>query len=148
MAVEAAQAPPDIHHLVLYDGVCGLCNRVLRFLLVHDRERLFKFAPLQSRIGRQLMERAGGDPQDLVSFYVVASYGTPAERLMGRSRAALFIANALGWPWRAATLLGVLLPTTALDRLYNVVARNRYRLFGRYDECLVPSAEFRSRLVE
>lgn len=134
-------------HLVLYDGVCGLCRRLLQLLLVRDRARIFKFASLQSPIGRAAVQRAGRDPDDLTSFYVVANYRTPESRVLSKGRAALFVARVLGWPWRAACLFGVL-PTTLLDRLYNVVARNRYRVFGRHEQCLIPRPEDRDRFVD
>jgi predicted DCC family thiol-disulfide oxidoreductase YuxK len=134
-------------HLVLYDGVCGLCNRVVQFILARDRRGVFRFAALQSALGRRLVAHAGGDPFELVAFYVVANYETAEAEVITRSRAALFVAAALGWPWKAATAIGIL-PTRLLDRAYDVVARNRYRLFGRYEQCLVPSAEHRDRFVE
>jgi predicted DCC family thiol-disulfide oxidoreductase YuxK len=134
-------------HLVLYDGVCGLCRRLLQFLLVHDRARIFKFASLQSPTGRTAVQRSGNDPDDLTSFYVVANYRTSEPTVLSRGRAALFVARMLGWPWRAACLLGVL-PTSLLDRVYGVVARNRYRVFGCHERCLIPRPEDRNRFVD
>ena len=134
-------------HLVLYDGVCGLCGRLLRFLLRHDRRRVFSFASLQSAVGRSVVERNGGNPDELMSFYVVADYQTTASRVFTRSDAALFVAGALGWPWRAAQLMRFA-PQAIRDRAYDVVARSRYRVFGRYDRCLVPRPEFRSRFID
>ena len=134
-------------HLVLYDGVCGLCNRLLQFLLRHDRRRVFSFAPLQSAVGRSIVEENGGNPAELTSFYVVADYQTAASRVFARSDAALFVAGALSWPWKAARWLRFV-PQAARDRAYDVVARNRYRLFGRFDRCLIPSREFRNRFID
>jgi len=134
-------------HLVLYDGVCGLCNRLLQFLLRHDRRRVFRFASLQSVVGRSIVARSGGDPAELTSFYVVANYQTAASRVFTRSDAALFVAGALGWPWRVGQLIRFV-PHPVRDRAYDVVARSRYRVFGRYDRCLVPSPEFRSRFID
>jgi predicted DCC family thiol-disulfide oxidoreductase YuxK len=85
-------------HLVLYDGVCGLCNRLLQFLLRYDRRAVFVFASLQSPVGQTLVERSGGNPRDLKSFYVLANHRTQDARLFTRSDAALFIASELGWP--------------------------------------------------
>jgi predicted DCC family thiol-disulfide oxidoreductase YuxK len=133
-------------HLVLYDGVCGLCSRLLQFLLRHDRRGVFSFAPLQSAVGRSIVERSGGNPAEPASFYVVADYQTPASRVFTRSDAALFVAGALGWPWRAARLTRFV-PHAIRDRAYDLVARSRYRVFGRYDRCLVPSPEFRGRFI-
>ena len=96
-------------HLVLYDGVCGLCNGLSQFLLRHDRRRVFVFASLQSAVGRAVVERNGGDPDVLTSFYVVADYDTQGARFFAKGDAALFVASQLGWPWRAA-LAARLLP--------------------------------------
>jgi predicted DCC family thiol-disulfide oxidoreductase YuxK len=134
-------------HLVLYDGVCGLCSRLLQFLLEHDHRAVFTFASLQSVTGRAMVERGGGDPDDLTSFYVLANYRTGHTRIFSRSSAALFVAGELGWPWKAAVLMRVL-PTAVLDRVYDVVARSRYRVFGRHEQCLRPRPEFRTRFVE
>ena len=134
-------------HLVLYDGVCGLCNRLLQFLLAHDHRAVFNFAPLQSSTGQTMVERFGGDPGDLNSFYVVADYRTPAIRAFTKSRAAIFVARELGWPWKSLSAAGFL-ATAALDLIYDLVARNRCRIFGRSEKCLVPAPQFRSRFVD
>jgi predicted DCC family thiol-disulfide oxidoreductase YuxK len=134
-------------HLVLYDGVCGLCSRLLRFLLEHDHRAVFTFASLQSDVGRVMVERFGGNASELTSFYVFANYRANNTQMFSRSGAALFVAGELGWPWRVAALMRVL-PTAILDRIYNVIARHRYRVFGRYDQCLIPRPEFRGRFVE
>lgn len=134
-------------HLVLYDGVCGLCNRLLQFVLARDRRRVFNFAPLQSPTGRTVVERSGYNADDVASFCVFANYRSPEAVLLTKGRAALFVARALGWPWKAAGLFGVL-PTALLDRLYDVVARNRYRVFGRQEQCLTPRPECRNRFVD
>ena len=156
MTDSLAQAPVDAHdaaqeaqgaHLVLYDGVCGLCSRLLQFLLKHDHRAVFNFASLQSATGKAMVERCGGDPHELISFYALANYRTPGARFFTRSRAALFVAGELGWPWKLARLFGVL-PTALLDRVYDGVARTRYRVFGRHDQCLMPRPEYRRRFVD
>ena len=149
MAYSPAQAPSDSQgaHLVLYDGVCGLCSRLLQFLLRHDHRAVFNFASLQSATGKSMVASWGGNPEELTSFYVVADFRTPEARVFMRSDAALFIAGELGWPWKVMRAAGVL-PTALLDRLYDLVARTRYRVFGRHERCMVPRADFRSRFVE
>ena len=132
---------------MVYDGVCGLCSRLLQFLLARDRRGAFAFASLQSAMGRAVVERLGGDPTELTSFYVLADYRTGHSRLFARSKAALFVAGQLGWPWKAAVLARVL-PSALLDCAYNVIARNRYRLFGRFEQCLPTPRELRGRFVE
>jgi predicted DCC family thiol-disulfide oxidoreductase YuxK len=134
-------------HLVLYDGVCGLCSRLIQFVVAHDRRAVFVFASLQSAVGRAAVERFGADPNTLVSFYVLASYRTDHAQIFSRSSAALFVAGQLGWPWKAA-LVARVLPTGILDRVYDVVARNRYRVYGRFEQCWIPRPELRGRFVE
>jgi predicted DCC family thiol-disulfide oxidoreductase YuxK len=149
MVVSTTQPSPPgpAAHLLLYDGVCGLCSRLVHFVLLHDRRGVFNFAPLQGALARPLILRAGGNPDELTSFYVFADYRTPAGRVMRRGRAALFIAGELGWPWKALRVMGVL-PTGLLDRMYDVVARHRYQVFGRSEQCLVPPPEFRNRFID
>ena len=149
MAGSSAQssAAADDAHLVLYDGVCGLCSRLLQFVLERDRRLVFTFASLQSGTGKAMVERFGGNPHELTSFYIVANYRTNHAQMFSRSSAALLVASELGWPWKVAVLLRVL-PTAILDHAYNVVARHRYRVFGRYERCLIPRPAFRSRFVE
>jgi predicted DCC family thiol-disulfide oxidoreductase YuxK len=134
-------------HLILYDGVCGLCSRLVEFILKHDHRGVFTFASLQSATGRAIVERCAGNPDELTSFYVLANYRTGHARMFSRSSSALFVARELGWPWKVAVLMRVL-PTAILDRVYDVVAQSRYRIFGRHEQCLAPRPEFRSRFLE
>ena len=94
-----------------------------------------------------MVARWGGNPDELTSFYVLANYRTDHARMFSRSSAALFVAGELGWPWKVAVLMRVL-PLAIRDGVYDVVARSRYRVFGRHEQCLTPRAEFRSRFVE
>jgi predicted DCC family thiol-disulfide oxidoreductase YuxK len=132
---------------LLFDGLCGFCGRSVQFVLAHDRGRLFDVAPLQSAMGRAVTHQAGATPGDLSTFYAVAHYRTRDPRPLAKARAALFVLNALGWPWKLAGLVGVL-PTSLLDRLYDMVAANRYRLFGRTDRCLTPRRPEPSPIVD
>lgn len=134
-------------HLVLYDGVCGLCSRLLRFAIRHDRRGVFRFASLQSAVGKAMVARNGGNPEDLTSFYVFPNFRTPRCCVLTRSNAALFVAGELDWPWKALRVAG-LLPAVLRDRAYDVVARFRYRLFGHHQECEIPPREFRSRFID
>jgi predicted DCC family thiol-disulfide oxidoreductase YuxK len=134
-------------HLVLYDGVCALCNGLVQFLLVRDRRGIFRFASLQSPIGQAIVSNFGGRPEELNSLYVVANYLSNDAAALTRSRAALFVVSQVGWPWSLARVVGVL-PTFILDRAYDAIARTRYRIFGRYEQCLAPRPEFRDRFVD
>lgn len=149
MATPSRQAPSKAAgaHLVLYDGVCGLCNRLLQFLLRRDRHAVFCFASLQSDAGRAMVAKYGGNPDDPDSFHVVADFHSPGARALRKSDAAVFVASQLGWPWKGLSAAGTL-PAPLRDFVYDMIARSRYRIFGRYEECLLPSEEFRSRFVE
>src|SRR6476620_6214924 len=94
MSGARAQAPPESQgrHLVLYDGVCGLCSRLLQFLLSHDHRAVFSFASLQSATGKTMVARWGGSPEELTSFYVVGDFKKPEARVFVRGNAALFVA--------------------------------------------------------
>lgn len=149
LADSLAQAPHPAEraHLALYDGFCGMCNSLVQFLLRHDGRGVFAFASLQSATGRTIVEGLGGDPNHLTSFYVVVNYRTRHRRVIARSTAALFVAGQLGWPWKAA-VIARLLPRAVLDRAYDVIARNRHRVFGRYDRCPSPPPGFRDRFID
>jgi predicted DCC family thiol-disulfide oxidoreductase YuxK len=135
------------HHLVLYDGVCALCDRLLHFLIERDRRGVFSFASLQSATGAGMVERFGGNPSALTSFCVVVDYRTNHARMLIKSRAALFVASELGWPWKGAIMFRGL-PTAILDSAYDVVARHRYRVFGRFEVCQIPRPEIRQRFID
>lgn len=134
-------------HLLLYDGVCGLCDRFVRFVLARDHRRRFRFAMLQGPVGRDLVAASGGDPDRLETVHVVVDYRSESGRMLTRSAAALFVLGQLGWPWRLATILrGV--PAAPRDWLYNRVAAHRYRLFGRHASCPAPDPRHRDRFLD
>ena len=137
---------PGAHSIILYDGVCGLCNRLNRFALKRDKRGVFRFAALQSSFARELLARHGANADDLDTFYVVTDHGAAEERLRRRARAALYVLRVLGSPWRILTVFGVL-PTFILDLGYRAVARVRYRLFGKYDSCVLPDPAWKERFI-
>jgi predicted DCC family thiol-disulfide oxidoreductase YuxK len=139
--------PATGRHLLLFDGGCGLCESLVQFVLARDPAGIFHFASLASPEGRSVVTRHGGAADEVSTMYVVADYRTSEPHPLTRSRAALFVAGALGWPWKGATLFGVL-PTPLLDRAYDFVARNRYRVFGRREQCLVPRPEWQDRFID
>lgn len=134
-------------HVLFFDGVCGLCDRFVRFILDHDREGRFRFAPLQGATARRELSRFHRDASDLDTVYLLVDAHRAGELLLWRSRAILLVLDELGWPWRAARLAACL-PTALLDAAYAVIARGRYRVFGRMDRCRVPTAAERSRFID
>lgn len=122
--------------IVLYDGVCGLCNRGVRFLLKRDRHDQLRFASLQSDFANTILGRHGIAAGVLDTIYVVTDYDQPSENLRARSDAACFLARTIGGIWSVLTLLEIL-PRWVRDGAYNLVARHRYRFFGKHDSCPV-----------
>ena len=134
--------------IILYDGVCGLCNGFVAFVWPRDRQRRFRFAPLQGGTARAILARHGRDATTLDTVIVVVDPGAPSERLLDRSAAGLRVLAGLGGGWGLVARLLGWLPSPLLDLTYRLLARNRYRLFGRLDACAVPGPEWRERFIE
>jgi predicted DCC family thiol-disulfide oxidoreductase YuxK len=142
-----------LHPIILYDGVCGLCNRLNHFVLRRDREGIFRFASLQSPLAARILARQGANPQDLDTVYVVLNHDLTKEAqadelLLPRSDAVIFVLKRLGGMWKVLGLFVQLLPQFLRDWGYRVVARNRYRVFGRFETCMLPSARDRSKFID
>jgi predicted DCC family thiol-disulfide oxidoreductase YuxK len=131
--------------LVLYDGACGLCSRLVRFVIRRDPAGRFVFASLQGAVGRATLARLGRPDPALDTMCVVSSHRT-APVLLERSRAALFVAAGLPRPWSWLGALGIL-PRGLLDGVYDLVARHRHGIFPRPEGCLVPRPEERDRFL-
>ena len=135
------------HPIVLYDGVCGLCNRLVRIILRRDPGGTFRFAPLQGAFAGAVLARHAPEREPLETMYVVVAPGAPAERLLSHSDAAVFILERIRGPLRAARWLR-LLPRFLRDELYRALARHRYRLFGKYQACPLPEPQWKERFLE
>ncbi|ARU88657.1 thiol-disulfide oxidoreductase DCC family protein [Pseudomonas sp. M30-35] len=137
-------APPFIQageRVVLFDGVCKLCNGWAKFLIRHDAEQRFRLASVQSTEGQALLEW-GGLPIDHFDSMALIENG----QILLRSDAVLRIVGQLPGPWRYLGWLR-LIPRPIRDWCYDRIALNRYRLFGRYDHCLLPSADHARRFL-
>ncbi len=134
--------------LVFYDGVCGLCDRLVRFLIDRDGRNVFRFAQLQGDLARRELVPHGFDPADLDTVFVVADWGTPRQRVLQRSRAVLHALRQVGGTWGALARVGNLVPNVIADAAYRTVARLRYRIFGRFDVCPMPRPEWRARFLD
>ena len=127
--------------VILYDGVCVFCSRWVRFVATRDVARRFRFTAIQSPYGARLAQACGIDPDDPDTNAVV--HGGVA---FFKSDAALTVLSALpGWRWTRAMLA---VPKPLRDGVYTLVAQNRYRIFGKYEECFVPDASMRARVME
>jgi predicted DCC family thiol-disulfide oxidoreductase YuxK len=144
----ADQLSSESELIVLYDGVCGLCNRLVQFLLRHDVDDRLKFASLQSEFARVALARHGADAADLDTVQILENYGAPNEKLLSRSDAILRAGLALGGFWKFAAATGRFVPKSLRDYFYKFVARNRYSVFGKYDTCLLPEPNQRKKFLD
>jgi predicted DCC family thiol-disulfide oxidoreductase YuxK len=127
--------------VILYDGVCVFCSRWIRFVAARDKAKRFRFTAIQSGYGTCLAQAFGIDPKDPDTNAVI--HGGVA---WFKSDAALTVLSHLpGWGWVRALRA---VPKPLRDGLYNLVARNRYRIFGKYQECFVPDAGLKGRVIE
>ena len=138
---------PSSNPIVFFDGVCGLCNRLVQFILKRDRHDRLRFASLQSEFAASLLKRHGLDSRDLDTVYLVLDYKQSSERVLARSDAILYLLRQLGGVWGIAGL-GTVLPKWVRDGIYKIIAGNRYRVFGRYDNCLLPEEKHRHKFLD
>ena len=138
---DAASAVDASSAIIVFDGVCALCNGWVDFLLARDRHQRYSFAAMQSPAGRRLLATHGLDPDDPASFLLLDGQGAQTD-----TDAITRVLSGLGGGWRIAAL-GRLLPRAIRDRLYRIVARNRYRLFGRRDACRMPDPSQQHRFL-
>jgi predicted DCC family thiol-disulfide oxidoreductase YuxK len=124
--------------IILFDGVCNLCNGAVQFILTHDPAGRFQFASLQSDAARRIL---GGEPQG--ETIVLAE----SPRIYTKSTAALRIARHLRFPWPLLSAF-LLIPRPLRDAVYDWIARHRYAWFGRRESCLLPKQEFQNRFVD
>jgi len=134
--------------IILYDGVCGLCNRLVQFLLKHDKQGRLRFASLQSDFAAKVLHRHGIDPKDLDTLHVIENYEQPGERVLQRSDAILRAGRELGRFWSVSATAANVIPRALRDMVYRFVAKNRYRVFGKYDTCMLPEPNQRSRFLD
>jgi len=134
--------------IVFYDGVCGLCNRLVQFLLKRDRDNKLRFASLQSEFASKVLSRHGIDPTDLDTVHVVENYEGRDELVFDRSNAILRAVRELGGLWSFVAALGMIVPRFIRDLFYTLVARNRYRVFGKSETCMLPEPRYRTKFLD
>lgn len=127
--------------LVLFDGMCHVCDGTVNFILKRDRNKKFVFAPLQSELAQKLLPSFGLDPEELSTIVLVEN-----GRATTRSTAILRMARELGFPWSLLRIFGVL-PRSWRDLAYASFAKRRYRWFGKRATCALPSPEFKERFL-
>ncbi|KIT16546.1 thiol-disulfide oxidoreductase DCC family protein [Jannaschia aquimarina] len=130
------------HDLIVFDGECVLCSGFFRFMLAHDRAGRFRFVTAQSPLGQHLYKALNLPTDDFETNLVIVG-GRIHERLDAFAAAM----GAIGWPWRGLAALRWL-PDRVKDTVYHLIARNRYRIFGRYGSCLIPNSGQRARFLD
>lgn len=126
----------------MFDGVCNFCNSSVNFIIDRDPKKCFKFASLQSEYAGKILE-ANGISGDNFDTIILAA---PGGKLYKRSSAALRISARLKFPWNLFVIF-IVIPPFIRDIFYNIIARNRYRWFGKRDACRIPTPEERERFV-
>lgn len=129
------------YEIVLFDGICNFCNSSINFVIDHDPEKHFKFASLQSEIGQEILRKYNKNTKNFDSVILLKN-----NTLYEKSAAALEITKHLSGLWKYLTVFGVL-PTFFLNFFYDIVAKNRYRIFGKADSCRMPIPELRERFL-
>ncbi|MGE7776047.1 thiol-disulfide oxidoreductase DCC family protein [Chitinophaga sp. NPDC101104] len=127
--------------VILFDGVCRFCNGSVNFVIRHDRADRFRFAPLQSDAGQSLLQAHGIDARETDSFVLIRD-----GKSWVKSSAALRVARGLGFPWNLLWAF-IIVPRFLRDAVYDWIARNRYRWFGKMDVCMVPDVRVRGKFL-
>jgi predicted DCC family thiol-disulfide oxidoreductase YuxK len=136
--------------LMLYDGLCGLCNGVVQWVIKRDHADRFRFAPQQSAVAERILSRCGFDREAMIqsnSVYLVLDAGTEHERVLTRSDVTVHMLLLLGGGWRILGMLLRVVPRFARNAAYDLFARNRYRLTDRYEVCPIPTEAERMKFV-
>ncbi|MEO6818588.1 MAG: thiol-disulfide oxidoreductase DCC family protein [Ginsengibacter sp.] len=127
--------------VILFDGICNLCNSAINFVIKRDKKSIFKFATLQSEVGKTLLNEKEFVDNDLSSFVLLLD-----GRLYTRSTAALTVCRYLPGLW--PLLYGfMIVPKLIRDFVYNTISKNRYKWFGKKDECMIPTAELKAKFL-
>lgn len=127
--------------VIMFDGHCNLCNGWVQWILKRDKKARYKFASLQSEMGQKLIKHAGVDPDSFDSVVLWRDH-----KIWIKSEAALRIAAGLGGIYRLA-MVPLIIPGFIRNTIYDWIARNRYRWFGRSEECMLPKPEWRNRFL-
>jgi predicted DCC family thiol-disulfide oxidoreductase YuxK len=127
--------------ILLFDGVCNLCNGAVRFIIKRDKKGKFKFASLQSDAGRLCLERLGVTSNEFESFVLIQK-----DKYYLKSTAALKVLRELGGFW-SIFYIYIWLPRFFRDFIYDIIAKSRYRIFGKRDACMIPTPELQSRFL-
>jgi len=127
--------------VILFDGVCNFCNGAINFVLKQDKKEIFRFAPLQSEAGKKLLQQYNLSTKEFDSFVLIDN-----GKVYKKSAASLRVMNKLPWYWKEAQILWIV-PGFIRNAIYDFIATNRYKWFGKKEQCMIPTPEMRSRFV-
>lgn len=137
------------NHIILFDGVCNLCNGFVQFVIKRDKKAIFRFASLQSESGQTILKPYLNTPKgrkNLSSGELTSVVYIKDDTLFSHSEAVILIASKLGGLWKWSKLLFVF-PAFFRDFVYTIIAKNRYRIFGKQDKCLLPLPELKDKFL-
>ena len=133
---------PNNKKLILFDGVCNLCNTSIQYVIKHDKQDLFLFAPLQSTIGKELIKKYGIDTSKIDSILLY----TTNKGIDHKSTAALKVAVQLGFPTNILSIF-LIVPPFIRNWVYDFIAKNRYKWYGKKDACMIPTPELKRKFL-
>jgi len=128
--------------IILFDGICNFCARSVQFIIKHDPEAKFNFTAIQTRAGKEILEKHGFNPENVETFILIKD-----EKLFTKSDAVLEIAKDLKGFWNSLFVFKIL-PQKLRNWIYSILAKNRYKLFGKRDHCLVPTDDIKARFFD
>jgi predicted DCC family thiol-disulfide oxidoreductase YuxK len=133
---------PQDKKIILFDGVCNLCDSAVQFVIQHDKKDVFRFVALQSELGQNILKHIGIDPKYIDSVVLYE----PGVAYYYKSAAAIEIAKNMGGFWHLGTLFRII-PSGISNQVYDYIAKNRYKWYGKKDSCMVPSPELESKVL-
>ncbi len=133
--------PPN-KKIILFDGVCNLCNSSVQFVIQHDKKDVFRFVALQSELGQEILNHIGIDPKNIDSIILYE----PGIAYYFKSAAAIQIAKSLGGFWHLGTFFRII-PTGICNQLYDYIAKNRYKWYGKKESCMLPTKDLQSKFL-
>lgn len=137
-------AIPNNKQLILFDGVCNLCNSSVLFVIKRDSKNKFLFAPLESKIGTEIIKKFNIDTEKTDSILL---YNPEKDKLTYKSTAALLIASRLGFPTKILSFF-LIIPAFIRNWFYNYIAKNRYKWYGKKESCMIPTPELKSKFLD
>ncbi|MCF8714382.1 DUF393 domain-containing protein [Joostella atrarenae] len=130
--------------IILFDGVCNLCNSSVQFVIKRDKKDVFRFASLQSEVGQRMLKERSIDSSQTDSIVLIE----PNVAYYTRSSAAIEIAKEIGGLWSLLSVFNYILPESIRDSIYNFIAKNRYKWFGKKENCPLPTAEEKAKFID